>query len=321
MAEMKWLARDFAAERDWKLEAARQVALTAGVANGVPVGANERRNQRDAKAARQVAKQVSAFWEIRWEEAKKVKLPEAIELAKPRVRETVRVGSGGEGNEFFDYTRRRKRKRVRGYIEQQSTPPLRVVGAVEAIHKRQKATTEVPIFEDDSARSTPPTNVSTPLTDVTGYGEDSKRDDDEMFLVSFDPKTPEIPRGSSMKGIERWAVKYLHRLASLEKAKAVRQAVDAKEAEEKEDDEETTKRGGGRKGRQAARGKQKDEKKEQPTKREQEKNRRPRRSLLLLGIPPVKIRMRKTWKQTWTPKACCRVREKRATTRAIRQRS
>ena len=45
MAEMKWLARDFAAERDWKLEAARQVALTAGVANGVPVGANERRNQ------------------------------------------------------------------------------------------------------------------------------------------------------------------------------------------------------------------------------------------------------------------------------------
>ena len=36
--EMKWLARDFAAERDWKLEAARQVALTAGVANGMPVG-------------------------------------------------------------------------------------------------------------------------------------------------------------------------------------------------------------------------------------------------------------------------------------------
>ena len=68
-----------------------------------------------------------------------------------------------------------------------------------------------------------------------------------------------------MKSIERWAVKYLHRLASLEKAKAVRQAVDAKEAEEEEDDEETTTRG--RKGRQATRGKQKEEKKEPPTRK------------------------------------------------------
>ena len=83
--------------------------------------------------------------------------------------------------------------------------------------------------------------MSTPLTDVTGYGEDSKRDDDEMALVSFDPKTPEIPRGSSMKGIERWRLS-ICTIGFVEKAKAVRQAVDAKEAEEKEDDEETTKR-------------------------------------------------------------------------------
>ena len=267
MAEMKWLARDFAAERDWKLEAARQVALTAGVANGVPVGANERRNQRDAKAARQVAKQVSAFWEIRWEEAKKVKLPEATELAK--------LGCGGK-RFALEAAERETNFRLHSSAQAQTSQRLHraAVNAAAAGGGGGGSDPQTPKSDDggantrtNSARSTPPTNVSTPLTDVTGYGEDSKRDDDEMFLVSFDPKTPEIPRGSSMKGIERWAVKYLHRLASLEKAKAVRQAVDAKEAEEKEDDEETTKRGGGRKGRQAARGKQKDEKKEQPTRK------------------------------------------------------
>ena len=267
MAEMKWLARDFAAERDWKLEAARQVALTAGVANGVPVGANERRNQMDAKAARQVAKQVSAFWEIRWEEAKKVKLPEATELAK--------LGCGGK-RFALEAAERETNFRLHSSAQAQTSQRLHraAVNAAAAGGGGGGSDPQTPRSDDggantrtNSARSTPPTNVSTPLTDVTGYGEDSRRDDDEMFLVSFDPKTPEIPRGSSMKSIERWAVKYLHRLASLEKAKAVRQAVDAKEAEEEEDDEETATRGGGRKGRQAARGKQKDEKKEPPTRK------------------------------------------------------
>ena len=262
--EMKWLARDFAAERDWKLEAARQVALTAGVANGMPVGANERRNQRDAKAARQVAKQVSAFWEIRWEEAKKVNLPEATELAK--------LGCGGK-RFALESAERETNFRLHSSVQAQTSQRLhRTAVNAAAGASGGGSDPQTPKSDDggantrtNSARSTPPTNVSTPLTDVTGYGEDSRRDDDEIFLVNFDPKTPEIPRGSSMKSIERWAVKYLHRLASLEKAKAVRQAVDAKEAEEEEDDEETTTRG--RKGRQATRGKQKEEKKEPPTRK------------------------------------------------------
>ena len=49
-------------------------------------------------------------------------------------------------------------------------------------------------------------------------------------------------------------------------------------------------------------------KKEQPTRKGNKRN--DDAELLLLGIPPVKIRMRKTWKQTLTPKACCRVRRK-----------
>ena len=264
ITEMKWLARDFAAERDWKLEAARQVALTAGVANGMPVGANERRNQRDAKAARQVAKQVSAFWEIRWEEAKKVNLPEATELAK--------LGCGGK-RFALESAERETNSRLHSSVQAQTSQRLhRTAVNAAAGASGGGSDPQTPKSDDggantrtNSARSTPPTNVSTPLTDVTGYGEDSRRDDDEIFLVNFDPKTPEIPRGSSMKSIERWAVKYLHRLASLEKAKAVRQAVDAKEAEEEEDDEETTTRG--RKGRQATRSKQKEEKKGPPTRK------------------------------------------------------
>ena len=97
MAEMKWLARDFGGER-LEVEAARQVAPTVGVANGVPVS-ERTRNQRDAKAARQVAKQVSAFWEIRWEEAKKVNYP-ATELAKLGRRKRFALEAAERGNNF-----------------------------------------------------------------------------------------------------------------------------------------------------------------------------------------------------------------------------
>ena len=119
-------------------------------------------------------------------------------------RETVRVGSGGEGNEFSitlvgasanesEVTSSSSQRRRCGWWGGGGSDPQTPKSDDGGANTRT-----------NSARSTPPTNVSTPLTDVTGYGEDSKRDDDEMFLVSFDPKTPEIPRGSSMKGIERW---------------------------------------------------------------------------------------------------------------------
>ena len=274
LAEMRWLARDFAAERDWKLEAARQVALTAAVANGVPVGANERRNQRYAKASRQVAKQVSQFWETRWEEAKTMKLPEATELAK--------LGCGGKR---FALEASETHSRLQSSAQAQTSQRLHRAAVNAAAggggDPPQTPKSEDPNTRTNSTRSTPTTNVSTPLSDVTGYGEDSRRDDDEMFLVSFDPKTPEIPQGDSMKGIEKWAVKYLHRLASLEKAKAVRQAVDAREAED-EDDEETTKGGVGRKGRQRGGGANaknnanNNNKEEKPTSTSKKENKRKR---------------------------------------------
>ena len=158
--EMKWLARDFAAERDWKLEAARQVALTAGVANGMPVGANERRNQRDAKAARQVAKQVSAFWEIRWEEAKKVNLPEATELAK--------LGCGGKRSAECSRRRGRRIFRLHSSVQAQTSQRLhRTAVNAAAGASGGGSDPQTPKSDDggantrtNSARSTPPTNVS-----------------------------------------------------------------------------------------------------------------------------------------------------------------
>ena len=87
----------------------------------------------------------------------------------------------------------------------------------------------------------------------------------EIFLVNFDRKRRKFV--SSMKSTERWAVKYLHRLAS-EKAKAVH-GCHAKEAKRKR----TTKRDDKRSQRSTATRKQR---KERTTdeKREQEETRR-----------------------------------------------
>ena len=73
LCEMRWMARDFAAERDWKRESARRVGCAAAASNGKPepikrdaksVEAAELLRKKRTCAA--VATEVARFWGKAW---------------------------------------------------------------------------------------------------------------------------------------------------------------------------------------------------------------------------------------------------------------
>jgi hypothetical protein len=62
LIEMRWMASDFAAERDWKLETARQCARMSAACEGVPKVREDVVLVDRKKACAAVAKEIAAFW-------------------------------------------------------------------------------------------------------------------------------------------------------------------------------------------------------------------------------------------------------------------
>ena len=110
LCEMRWMARDFCAERDWKTECARRAALSAAARNGVPEA--QRRDARAVEAAElarvkrrcaAVATEVALFWGKAWARASARPIPSAATLVPPKAKETRAPGAetrnGADGAE------------------------------------------------------------------------------------------------------------------------------------------------------------------------------------------------------------------------------
>ena len=81
LVEMRWMARDFAAERDWKLEAARRCGNASAAMRGKPVRYEppEEESERRRTGAK-VAREVARFWAAAWKRALRRPIPTAAEL-------------------------------------------------------------------------------------------------------------------------------------------------------------------------------------------------------------------------------------------------
>ena len=82
LTEMTWLARDFASERDWKLETSRQVSHLAASCEGAPMDRAEAEIGRQKTHCAIIAAEVAEFWAAAWERAKERPLPNATELVE-----------------------------------------------------------------------------------------------------------------------------------------------------------------------------------------------------------------------------------------------
>jgi hypothetical protein len=117
LVEMRWMARDFAAERDWKLEAARRCGNASAAMRGKPVRYEppEEESERRRTGAK-VAREVARFWAAAWKRALRRPIPTAAELVpEPRGKGTAtdtRAGDhpdagvpGGSGTAAEDATK------------------------------------------------------------------------------------------------------------------------------------------------------------------------------------------------------------------------
>ena len=102
LIEMRWMAADFAAERDWKLEAARQCAEMSASCEGVPPERETKGEAALEEAGRRqcarVASEVGHFWEKAWKRAVEKPIPTAAELV-PEPKDDDEEGAEGEGAE------------------------------------------------------------------------------------------------------------------------------------------------------------------------------------------------------------------------------
>ena len=81
LVEMRWMARDFAAERDWKLEAARRCGNASAAMRGKPVRYEPPEEESERRrAGAKVAREVARFWAAAWKRALRRPIPTAAEL-------------------------------------------------------------------------------------------------------------------------------------------------------------------------------------------------------------------------------------------------
>ena len=98
LIEMRWMANDFAAERDWKLECARRFGSAVAAAKGVPKPlAAEDAETTKMRACARVAAEVAAFWSKAWDRATEKPIPTAAELVPPPAGEAGGAGAGTTG--------------------------------------------------------------------------------------------------------------------------------------------------------------------------------------------------------------------------------
>ena len=246
LIEMRWMAADFAAERDWKLEAARQCAEMSASCEGVPPERETKGEAALEEAGRRqcarVASEVGHFWEKAWKRAVEKPIPTAAELV-PEPKDDDEEGAEGEGAEEKKESEaeksdagrpRRAAAAAAAAAETAATPPKAektepMEATVETnADKRQPADGAAPM-DADGDEAKPAADAAdaavTPTPTATGRAP------------SIFPKTPPPPPGMSV--IEQWAVmKLVGDIARLKKSiikKAIR---------DKEDEENASKKGG-----------------------------------------------------------------------------
>lgn len=105
LTEMRWLAKDFASERDWKMETSRQVSHLAASCEGTPMDREEAEIGRRKVRCAMVAADVAEFWAEAWERAKEKPLPNAgelVELEEEEEEEDSEAATGATTNENDD---------------------------------------------------------------------------------------------------------------------------------------------------------------------------------------------------------------------------
>ena len=258
MIEMRWMAADFAAERDWKLEAARQCAGTSAACEGVPPGASRRGDAALEEAGRKmcarVAAEVGHFWEKAWKRAVEKPIPTAAELVPEPKDDDEEGAEGGEGAE------ERKEEAEKSEAEKSEAGRPRRAAAAAAAAAETAATppkaektepTEATVETDADKRQ--PADGAAPMD---ADGDEAKPADADDAAVtptpmatvraqSVFPKTPPPPPGMSV--IEQWAVmKLVGDIARLKKS-IIKKAI-----QDKEDEENASKKGGKKGGRKPA---------------------------------------------------------------------
>ena len=242
LCEMRWMARDFCAERDWKTECARRVGRFAAALNGKPETA---RKNADATTAEQaellrrkrhcaaVATEVARFWAKAWSRASARPIPPAATLVPPprdvenATNATTRLDAKADATTDKD-------KAEKDEAEKDETGRPTRGAAARSREETEKAT-------ETKASITPPKaekmDVDVPETASKQPGETARDDKSALTTPAATrsgkslPATPPPPPG--MTAVDQWAVaKLLGDVARL-KRDAIREAMREKEEEGK----------------------------------------------------------------------------------------
>ena len=264
LIEMRWMAADFAAERDWRLEAARQCAEMSAACEGAPPAREETSEEAALEEAgramcARVAHEVGHFWEKAWKRAVEKPIPTAAELVpEPKDDDGAKDGETGPDDKKEDEGKEggRASRRAAAAAAETATPPKaeKTEPTVEATPEKKDDKAPNP-NGDEAADGAAPMDVAgaeDTAVKAEGTGGDGAEAGDDAVVTptpmamvrsqSVFPKTPPPPPGMSV--IEQWAVlKLTGDIARLKKS-IIKKAI-----QDKEDEENASKKGkkGGRK--------------------------------------------------------------------------
>ena len=264
LIEMRWMAADFAAERDWRLEAARQCAEMSAACEGAPPAREETSEEAALEEAgramcARVAHEVGHFWEKAWKRAVEKPIPTAAELV-PEAKDDdgAKDGETGPDDKKEDEGKEggRASRRAAAAAAETATPPKaeKTEPTIEATpeKKEDKAPNTNGDEAGDGAAPMDVAGAEDATVKAEGTGGDGAEAGDDAVVTptpmamvrsqSVFPKTPPPPPGMSV--IEQWAVlKLTGDIARLKKS-IIKKAI-----QDKEDEENASKKGkkGGRK--------------------------------------------------------------------------